>query len=113
MLQLAESTDIRVVERAYAEEDDDEGNKKRVYARGTYDYKTKILSVGRRKHRTIAKADDLILTTIHELLHAATGQNVSERWVAKHDLEFYKMPELREKVAVRLLNILLFPETES
>ena len=74
---------------------------------GAYDPDQDRIRIGRRHHRRWGGADELITTVIHEALHRARPK-WSERAVRQHELQYFRSRALRERAAVRLLNIVVF-----
>lgn len=103
LLKLLESLPIRVVERATVEGEDGS----RYTVRGYLDKNQKEIVVGKTYTRSWGGADDVVQVVIHELLHAAVPA-ASEAWVKRKDMQFFKIPELREAVAIRLLDLVMF-----
>ncbi len=113
MLALLENINVRIVERATVAEQDSDGEViRRRVVRGYASPQDKEVVVGKRHHRGWAKANDMILTFIHELLHVAVPQ-ASERWVRAHEMELFKDAALREATALKMLNSLLFPGNDA
>jgi len=56
-----------------------------------------------------SRADSLVVTTIHELIHTH-DDDLAEKTVRQMETEFFKSRVLREAVLMRLLNVVLFGE---
>ena len=108
LLLLLENTPVRFVDRAILTELDEDGEPRRREVYGYYDDVHKEIVIARRRHRE-RKAAELVLTLIHELLHA-TVPGASERWIRRHDLVYYSNAELRQASAFKLLDAALYPE---
>lgn len=108
--KILAATNLRVVERATMESERKDGTLRRVTVRGTYDPATSTITVGKRLHSKWG-SDDVVATVIHELLHRALP-HASEQWVYRHEMEYFKNVELREAVAVRLLNVIFYGEVQ-
>lgn len=109
LLKILENTDIKIVERARVTCHRKDGSEYLRSVSGYCDPDTpgSPIVVSRLYHRETG-ANEAISTVIHELLHLATAGKVSERWVRRHELAYFKDPQLREAVAVKLLNVALF-----
>lgn len=75
--------------------------------RGAYDPESDRVRIGRKYHRAWSGADEMVATTIHEALHSARP-SWPERLVRQLEMHYYKSRALRERAAVRLLNVLVF-----
>jgi uncharacterized protein YdaT len=65
--------------------------------------------IGLFNARNWSRADSLVVTIIHELLHMHNEAH-SEHQVRRWETEFFKSRVMREAVLIRLLNIVLFKE---
>lgn len=110
LLKLLSNIRLRIVEAATipVHGPDHEIIRRRI-VRGYALPENMLIVLSKRHHRGWAKADDMVLTFIHELLHVAVPK-ASERWVRAHEMVLYKDPVLREAVAIRMLNELIFPD---
>lgn len=103
LLKLLGETPIKIVERAildgkivtgYCKDEDEDGRDDKIY-------------VGLQGNRAWSKADSVVLTVIHELVHIHSDKH-TESQARQWETEFFRSPRLREAVLVRLLNIILF-----
>lgn len=75
--------------------------------RGVFEPDKDRIRIGRRLHREWSGADDAIVTVIHEAIHRVR-RDWPERKVRQYEMAFFKSRALREKAAIRLLNVVLF-----
>lgn len=97
LLKALEETPIKVVERATVE-----GEAVYGYCDG------ESITIGVQGHRDKG-ADSLIQTVIHELVHIH-DENHTEREAYKWELVFFRSRALREAVAIKLLDVVVFGE---
>jgi hypothetical protein len=96
LVKAIEDTPLKVVERARVEGKD-------VY--GFYDGDS--ITVGIQGCRASGRANKLILTLVHEALHAY-NEKLSEAAVESLTLVFFKSMKVREAASVKLINVVLF-----
>lgn len=111
LLRLLASTHIKLVERARAEYERGDGTTVRRTVRGYVDRPPTgpVVVIGKMRHSSQGGANDMIATVIHELVHVADPE-AKESTVQRWERECFKIGELREAVAVRLLDLAVFGE---